>query len=145
MAQATHSDVYPVSQSALYQTIIDYESYPEFVENMVHTEILDEGEDYVRARFTAHVLKDIHYILDLYHEPEKRVWWELVEGEIFSKVNGSWTLKQRGKNKTEVSYHADVDAKIFVPRMLMRRLVGHHLPAICSSVSPRAAAKLGRS
>jgi ribosome-associated toxin RatA of RatAB toxin-antitoxin module len=138
MAQAQRSEVFPVNRSAFYQTVIDYDAYPEFIDTIVDAKTLETWDKGARVQFTAHVVKNITYVLELTHKPERIVTWELVEGEIFKKVSGSWDLKARGKNKTEAVYTTEVEAKVYAPPMLVKQLVKHGLPKLMNQFYERA-------
>ncbi len=140
MASAQRTKVFDVGIQAFYDVIVDYKSYPEFVDNVRNVRIIKTYDDRIRAKYFLHILKDFDYTLDLYHEPPKAVWWTFVRGSFFKKLDGRWDLKRKGKNKTEVTYTLDVEAKIMAPRMLLRSLVSVSLPKMMDDFAARAKA-----
>lgn len=138
MPSAERTEVFDIDAGAFYATIIDYKAYPEFVPQLRQVRVLKSGEDEVRAKFTAHMLRDVTYTLDLRHNPGKSVEWELVRSDIFTRMDGSWTLRRKGKHKTEVTYWVDVESRIAAPSALVRYLVASGLPRMMKSFYRRA-------
>jgi len=138
MPSAQRREVFDVSREALYRVIIDYKRYPEFVDNVTRMKIVKHYDDKIRATFYARVIKEFSYTLDLYHDEPKKVWWELVRGDLFKRLDGSWDLKKKSKHKTEVTYTAEVEAKIKIPGGLVSTLVGSGLPKMMRQFCARA-------
>ncbi|HNR29611.1 MAG TPA: SRPBCC family protein [Candidatus Hydrogenedentes bacterium] len=140
MPSATRTETFDVSPDVFYQVIVDYKLYPEFADNVVKTQVLKVRDDGARVKFFVHLIREFNYTLDLYHDPLKRVHWNLVRGDLFSKMDGSWDLKKRGKRKVEVTYSLDIEPKLFVPRMIINRLVSYNLPRVMTNFYERARA-----
>ena len=138
MPSATRTEVFNVGRQAFFDVVVDYTSYPEFVDNVTRVQIIKRYDDRIRAKFFLHLVKDFDYTLDLYVDPPKRVWWELVRGDIFKTNNGSWDLKPRGKNRTEVTYTLEIDTKVLVPKVIIRPLVSTSLPRMMRSFCDHA-------
>ncbi|MBP8130406.1 MAG: hypothetical protein KA184_12575 [Candidatus Hydrogenedentes bacterium] len=138
MPSATRTEKFEVSQEAFYQVIIDYKSYPEFSSEVVRTQLIKGREDGARVKFFVRLIREFNYTLDLCHEPMKRVYWTLVRGDLFSKMDGSWQLKKLGKHKVEVTYSLDIEPKLFVPQMIISRLVSYNMPRVMASFHERA-------
>lgn len=138
MPSATRVEKYDVSQEAFYRVIVDYKSYPEFAENVVKTQMIKAREDGARVKFFVRLIREFNYTLDLHHEPMKRVYWNLVRGDLFSKMDGSWELKKLGKRKVEVTYSLDIEAKLYVPQMIIGRLVSYNMPRVMTNFYERA-------
>lgn len=128
MPSASRTETFEIPKAIFFEAIADFEAYPDIVEHMRDVDILEQDEGYVRAKFTLHYIKEVSYILDLYLDAPGSLSWEFVEGDVFESMEGSWTLKQRGKRKTEVIYDVDVESKIAAPDFIVRRLVAHNLP-----------------
>src|SRR5687768_6321315 len=113
MAQAEINEVLKVSFDDLFDTIVDYESYPEFVDSVIAVEILERDDKRVRAKYQVSLMKDFSYILDLYADrPNGQVQWELVESDLFETNNGKWKLSPKGKGTTFAHYELEVEFKI---------------------------------
>jgi len=133
MPSASRSEIFEVSRDAFYAAIIDFKAYPQVVEHMKGVRILKRTDEVTRARFTLHYLREVSYVLDLYEDGPRRLSWEFVKGDVFERMEGSWTLKAKGKGKTEVLYEVEVAPKIAAPSFIVKRLVAHNLPKMMHS------------
>lgn len=138
MPSAARTETFGVSMESFYNTVVNYTAYPQFVSNVKKVEILHQEEHYVQARFTAHVLRDFSYILDLHHEPPKLVWWELSSGDLFKQLDGSWVLTRRGKRKTEVTYLLEVATKVKAPKVIVQQFATSGLAAMMKRFAQEA-------
>lgn len=137
MPQVSRTETFDVPRQAFYDVVADYEAYPEFVEHMAQAKVLERDGKRSRVQFTIHLIKDIPYTLDIYHDEPKRVWWELVESKYFKVSNGSWELKYKSPKKTEVVYSVEVVPKILVPARIMDMLTKQSLPSMMQSFAQR--------
>ncbi|HXH74520.1 MAG TPA: SRPBCC family protein [Bacteriovoracaceae bacterium] len=141
MAKAERTEVYDVPVEKMYKAIIDYKSYPKFVDGMKSVDVQTESADGATVKFCLNIMKEISYILKLSHKPNKEVSWTLVTGDMMKVNNGKWTLKDLGNNKTEVTYSLEVELKGFIPGlgMIEKTLVSTNLPSSMKSFGKRAA------
>ncbi len=137
MPVASRTEVFEMERQRFYAVIVDYKSYPEFAEGVVGTRMLQTREDGARVKFFVKMIREVNYTLDLYHDEPSRVWWNLVRGDLFGKMDGEWQLKQKGK-KLEVTYRLDVKAKLHIPGFIMKQLVGVSMPRVIHSFHERA-------
>jgi coenzyme Q-binding protein COQ10 len=140
MPEVSRTEIFEVPRQAFYNVVADYEAYPEFVEHMKSTKVLEVDGKRSRVAFTVHLVKEIPYVLDIYHEEPKRVWWELVQSSFFKVSNGSWELKYKSPKKTEVLYSVEVVPRILVPRSIMDMLTRQSLPSMMRAFAERALA-----
>lgn len=146
MPSASRSIVVNVPPEHMFETITDYESYPDFIPETLGVEIMKKGKAgkdgsrTVDVKFDIKVIKQIDYTLRLTEEPHERVTWELVEGKIFKSNNGSWELKAAGKGKTEATYTVDITIGLLVPQTITNMLVGSSLPKMLEQMKERAEA-----
>lgn len=145
MPSASRSIVVNVPAEHLFETITDYESYPEFIPETLGVEVLKrsrkkDGTRVSEVRFDIKVIKQVDYTLRLTEEPNERVSWELVEGKIFKTNNGGWELKPSGKGKTEATYRVDITIGLLVPQAITNMLVGSSLPKMLGQMKERAEA-----
>jgi len=141
MAKAERTEVYDVSADKFYKAITDYKSYPQFVDGMKATEVINESSDGGTVKFTINLMKEISYTLKLSHKANKEVSWSFVSGDMMKINNGKWSLKDLGNNKTEVTYSLEVELKGFIPGlgMIEKTLVNTNLPMTMKSFAKRAA------
>jgi len=130
MPTATRTEIFPIAREVFFAAIADYKSYPKVVDHMKNVRILKRTDEVTRAKFTLHYIREVSYVLDLYEESPKRLAWEFVKGDVFERMEGSWTLKSKGKRKTEVIYDVEVVPRIAAPAFIVKRLVAHNLPSM---------------
>ena len=139
MPQVSRIETYEIPRDALYAVIADFESYPQFVEHMVSAKVLKVDGNRSRVAFKVHLIRDLPYTLDIYHDSPKRIWWELVESPIFKVSTGSWDLKYKSKNRTEVHYTVEVAPRLPVPSSIIKTLTESSLPRMMQAFVDRAA------
>jgi ribosome-associated toxin RatA of RatAB toxin-antitoxin module len=140
MPSTQRTEMYDVAIQTFYDVIIDYEAYPEFVDNLTGITIVRDDAFEPRITFHPHILKDFQYTLDLYHDPPGVVAWELVDGNVFKTMDGSWELRKKGRNRTEVTYTLDIQLRAAVPKLSLNQLVKVKLPAMMKAFYERARA-----
>lgn len=140
MARADKTEVYDVPVEKFYQAIIDYKSYPQFVDGCKSVVIEKESPEGGVVKFTLSIIKEISYTINLKHVPNQEVSWTLVTGDMMKTNNGKWTLKDLGNGKTEVNYNLEIEFKGFLPGlgMIEKTLVTTNLPMTMKSFCKRA-------
>lgn len=141
MARAERTEVFDVPVDKMYKAIVDYKSYPEFVDGMRSVEVQSENADGATVKFNLSLIKDISYTIKLNNKVNQEVNWSLVSGDMMKVNNGRWTLKDLGGNKTEVTYSLEVELKGFLPGlgMIEKTLVSTNLPLNMKAFAKRAA------
>jgi ribosome-associated toxin RatA of RatAB toxin-antitoxin module len=138
MAEVKKTEIFDVDAESLYQVLVDYESYPEFVDGVSDINVLKENEKGATVEYSLNLIKTFTYVLEMKHEKNKSVSWKLKEGDIFKANTGSWQLKDLGNGKTEVTYELDVDFKVFAPKMITDKLVANNVPSMLKAYHDRA-------
>jgi len=138
MHTAKKTKLFPISAEPFFEAVSDYKAYPEFMSSVRKVRILKRDEHHVRAKFELHYIKSFEYTLDLYHEPHKKVWWEMVKSNLFDHIEGQWSFKKRGKGKTEVTYSTAVVPRFAAPQFIVKRLVSSNLPEMMNTFYERA-------
>ncbi|ATH07755.1 hypothetical protein BIY24_07285 [Halobacteriovorax marinus] len=141
MASVSRTETFDVEIEKLYDVIVDYNSYPEFVDGVSSINVLEQSEDNARVEYGLNLIKKFKYTLSLSHKRPTSVSWEFESGDLFKKNNGSWELVDLGNGQTEVTYSLDVDVKGFVPKSIISKLTDSSLPAMMKSYRERAAAR----
>lgn len=144
MPSASRSITANVSADHFFETVTDYESYPEFIPETVAVEIVKKGKKSKDGsktddvKFSIKVIKKIDYTLRLTsNADELSVAWELVDGP-FKSNNGGWEIKAAGKGKTEATYTVDITMGFLVPQSITNMLVGSSLPKMLEQMKERA-------
>lgn len=135
MAKAERTEIFDVPADKFYQAIIDYSSYPDFVDGMKAVKI--DGD---KVTYTLNLIKEVTYTLKMSHKENQEVSWSLVSGDLMKVNNGKWTLKDLGNGKTEVTYALEVELKGFLPGlgMIEKTLVSTNLPLNMKAFAKRA-------
>lgn len=141
MAQADYSTEVGVDADRFYKVVLDYPSYPRFVEGMKSAEILETNEQKTRVRYRLSMMgKEFTYVLDHVSTPTNRgLSWTLVESDFFSKNTGSWKIEAgSGAARAQVTYALDVEFKISIPGFMLKGLVKGSLPGMVRGFEARA-------
>ncbi len=139
MASVSRTETFDVEIEKIYNVIVDYNSYPDFVDGVSSINVLEQTESGARVEYGLNLIKKFKYILSLSHQKPTSVSWEFESGDLFKKNNGSWELVDLGNGQTEVTYSLDVDVKGFVPKSIISKLTDSSLPAMMKSYRERAA------
>jgi ribosome-associated toxin RatA of RatAB toxin-antitoxin module len=141
MAKAVKTEIFDVPADKFYKAIIDYKSYPQFVDGVESVEIKNESADGATVTMNLNLIKKISYTIKLNHTPNKEVNWSLVSGDMMKINNGKWTLKDLGQARTEVTYSLEVEFKGFLPGLglIEKTLVNTNLPLAMKAFAKKAA------
>jgi coenzyme Q-binding protein COQ10 len=138
MAQATRTETFDVEIQKIYDTIIDYAAYPEFVDGCSSVKILEQNESGARVEYGLNLIKKFKYILSMKHEAPNKVSWSFESGDLFKMNQGSWTLSDNGDGTTDIEYSLEVDIKGFAPKKIVDNLTSKNLPNMITQYKERA-------
>jgi ribosome-associated toxin RatA of RatAB toxin-antitoxin module len=125
MADQTESSIVIAAQASdVMGVITDFESYPEWNDEVKLVEVLSVFEDTdlpaeVRFILDAGAIKD-DYVLEYDWVSDTELRWNLVRGEILKTMDGVYLLSTVDGG-TEVSYRLSVDVKIPMIGMIKRK------------------------
>jgi len=137
MPGASTSIVMDVPPKLIYDIVMDFDHYPEFLPDVKKVKVEKKGKGLV-AEFEISVIKKIHYKLSFSSVPNKKVTWTFLGGDIFKDNQGSWEFEELKKSQTKVTYTVEVDFGLFVPSIITNKLVGHNLPTMMKRFKERA-------
>lgn len=140
MANATRTEVVDIDINKLYDVIIDYAKYPEFVDGVSSIKVLDKTETSAKVEYCVNMIKTFKYTLALKQSRPTDVSWTLESGDLFKKNEGHWKMKDLGNGKTEVTYSLEVDFKIFAPSSILSAVTSKNLPLMMESFFKRTRA-----
>ena len=143
MAHAEIKEVLAVSTDKLFQAIIDYATYPQFVDG-VSKVILKSNDPETKlgnaqVTYVVNLMKEVEYTLK--HQADPKAWtmsWELVESAFMKKNSGRWTLKNLGPKSTEVHYEVEVEFSFPAPGFVVNRLIKGSLPTLLKNFEKKA-------
>jgi len=137
MSGAKKSIVINAPREKVFETITDFESYPEFLPEMKDVVVENESPKEIIASFTLNLVKEINYRLVLKLAKPSSVSWKLVDGDIMTENTGSWKLKKLSAKKTEATYSIEVGFGAFVPGFISNMLVSSSLPTMLNNFKKR--------
>ncbi len=131
-----------VSPEDLKEVILDFESYPKFMNEVRKVEVLDKSETSITARFHINVSFagfeiDSSYTTK-YAVDELTISWELVESESITKMSGRWVLEEVDDGECKASYEAEVETNLAIPPEVQALFVEESLPKLMESFRDRA-------
>lgn len=111
---------------ACYEAIADFETYPEWQQAVLRSEVLEHDRDgrgaLVAIRVDARV-RQVSYVLRYHHQPPDRLWWEFVEGDGVEHIDGEYLFESLDDGRrTRATYRLGIDAGVPVPGFIARRL-----------------------
>lgn len=139
MAGASRSIVVNAPPEKVFDIVVDYDRYPEWLTEVkrIHTSARQGGE--VKVHYEVDFkIKTIRYIILAREERPKRMSWSFVEGEVMKDNKGSWVLEPEGEGRTKVTYSVDVTVGPLVPKSILNALVDQSLPKMLESLKRRA-------
>lgn len=139
MAEASKTLEMSVPSEALWKTVTDYESYPQFVDGVKSVKVLSRTGNSARIQYNIELLgKTISYTLDHVEHAPSKMTWTLVESNVMKANDGGWELKDLGGARVSATYRLALEFKIFVPGMILNGLVKNMLPRMMESFEKRA-------
>jgi ribosome-associated toxin RatA of RatAB toxin-antitoxin module len=141
MATATRTEIVDVDINKLYDVIVDYSKYADFVDGVSSTKVISQTETSAKVEYSVNMIKSFKYTLATTQVRPTKVSWVLDSGDLFKKNDGQWLLKDLGGGKTEVTYSLEVDFKMFAPNSILTALTQKNLPVMMESFFKRAKSK----
>ena len=141
MATASRTEIVDVDINKLYDVIVDYSKYADFVDGVSGTKVLSQNETSAKVEYSVNMIKSFKYTLATTQVRPTKVSWVLDSGDLFKKNDGQWILKDLGNGKTEVTYSLEVDFKMFAPNSILTALTQKNLPVMMESFFKRAKSK----
>lgn len=136
MAAASTTETFPCTTDQFFRIISDYESYPQFLSEVMSCKVLKSEGERKLVEFSVSVIKSFTYRLWMTEQPGKKISWELDSGDLFKTSSGSWVLEDLN-GKTKAHYAVDATFKVFVPGPVAKALVNVNLPNMMKSYQER--------
>jgi ribosome-associated toxin RatA of RatAB toxin-antitoxin module len=124
--KATERMVMRASPLRLYETVLDFESYPQWAADIKQVTVLerdDQGRGLIVSWRAAAFGRSTSYTLRYdYANAPNEVSWVLDHGDITSKLDGAYVFEPSdGDKATEVTYVLEAELKIPLPGFVKRR------------------------
>ncbi len=136
MAKAEATELFKCTQEQLYKIIVDYEKYPEFLQEVKNCKVLKTEDHRKLVEYSVSLIKSFKYNLWMSEKPQEQVSWEFASGDIFKTSSGSWKL-QTEAGKCRATYVIDASFSLFVPGPIANALVNVNLPNMMSAYHKR--------
>jgi len=143
MSVVTKQVVIDAPVEHVYEIIVDYERYPEFVPGIRKCRVRDAGgEKHVEYELDVGV-KRLRYVLRHEERRPRKVSWSLVSGDMMKVSNGSWELSDEGgRTRAVYSVEIRIARPPLVPQALVDRvsdeLTRNQLPKTLEAFKARA-------
>ena len=140
MATASRSVTVNVPPEKLFDVIVDYEKYPEFLPEVKKVKV-DAGQGSIKeVTYTVDIkAKVITYTLRHTAEPPSKLSWTMIKGEMMKGNDGTWALKPGTQpGTTEATYTIDLKLSSLVPGFIEKALAEQSLPGLLANFKGRA-------
>ena len=138
MAGATRSVVIDAPAERVFDIIVDYDRYAEFLPEVKEAKSSGRRNNEVDVHYGIDLVKRIHYTLHMVEDRPRSVRWTFVKGEVMRDNRGSWTLEPTPDGKTRATYTIEVGVGPLVPRSIVNALVDQSLPKMLEAFKKRA-------
>jgi ribosome-associated toxin RatA of RatAB toxin-antitoxin module len=141
MAGASRSIVVNAPPEKVYDIVIAYDRYPEWLPEVKKIQTSDRKGNEVKVHYEVDFkIKTIRYTILAKEERPKKMSWSFIEGEVMKDNKGSWVLEPEGEGRTKVTYSVEVAVGPLVPKSILNTLVDQSLPKMLEAVKRRAEA-----
>ena len=124
----------------VFDVIVDYERYPEFLPDMRAAEVLSHHDGVSVVRFELELVMKLSYTLRLVEDRPHRVTWSLDAAKMMVENEGGWMLSERPDGKTQAVYALEIKLRGLIPKSVTTRLVGETLPETLQKFKERVEA-----
>ncbi len=125
MGQRVAADtVIGAAPDQVYAVIADLEAYPEWADDVVRTDVVEQDDRGLPRLVAFEVdarIAMVHYVLEYQHDPPHRVRWRLVEGEMLAQLDGAYRLAPTQDDATSVHYELEAELAMPLPSFIQRR------------------------
>jgi ribosome-associated toxin RatA of RatAB toxin-antitoxin module len=140
MAQASRSVTVNVPPEKMFEVIVDYEKYPEFLPEVKKVQV-NAGQGAIKeVTYTVDIKAKVNsYTLRHTAEKPVKIAWTMIKGEMMKGNDGSWTLKAGPQpGTTEATYTIDLKLSALVPGFIEKVLAEQNLPGLLANFKARA-------
>lgn len=124
----------------VYDTVGDFESYPQWLEEFKEVEVLrtrDDGwADQVRYVLSSMGIT-LHMTLE-YTYGDDRVEWRLVDGDMMTRNDGAYVMADNGDGTTDLTYELVVETSVPLPSMVRKRIAKKTVTDSLKAIKARA-------
>jgi ribosome-associated toxin RatA of RatAB toxin-antitoxin module len=129
------------SPERCFAVVTDLEAYPQWVADVKEVRVLErdsEGRALVAAFRAGAFGRSTSYVLEYdYSKAPEELSWVQREGDITSRLDGSYRFVGNGEGGTVVTYSLSVELRVSIPGFVRRRAEGHILHAAVRDLKTR--------
>ena len=118
-------------------TMWDLDRFARIFPEILELKVLGESEDEQEVLYRVDaVAKEISYVLRRRRsrrDSSVEISWKMLKGDV-RDIIGSWTLHSAGDGRCRVVYESFVDASVFVPTRVIRKVAKAKLHAMVGRV-----------
>lgn len=140
------SIVIDAEPASVYDTIGDFERYPEWLTEFKTVEVTQVRDDgwAQQARYTLGAVGiTLSFVLD-YTYTDDRIEWTLVEGDMLQRLDGAYDLTDNGDGTTTLTYELEVTSSIPLPGFVRRKVAAKIVSDSLAAAKQRAEAEAAR-
>lgn len=140
MAIASLTKTVDVSKEKFFSAVASYENYPQFVTGCKKIEVERKAPGQARVKYFVNLMgKDLWYLLEHTEDAAAGVLtWKMIDSDLLKVDSGTWTLKDLGNGKTEVTYSIEIEFKIWIPGPVLKGLTQTTLPSLIGEYEKQA-------
>lgn len=136
MADVKHTEVFNCTPDQFFDLLIDYEKYPEFLNDVKSCKIVESGETSKMVEYQISVVKTLTYVNQHTEVRPSEVSWKFVSGDLFKNMKGHWKLSEEN-GKTKAEYYVEANFGLFVPKAMTKTVLSVNLPAMMKAYHQR--------
>lgn len=141
MAKTEQTVVINASIDRVFDVIVDYECYPEFLPEMKHVEVISQHDGVSVVSFELEIIMRLGYTLRLQEDRPHSVTWSLDSAKMMAANDGGWRLEALDDGQTRATYGLEVKLRGLIPKSVSARLLGTTLPETLARFKARAERK----
>ena len=122
----------------VFDVIVDYERYPEFLSDMKDVEVESREDGVALVSFELEIIMRVGYTLRLVEDRPTSVSWTLEKAKMMSLNEGGWRLEALDARRTRATYGIEVKLRGLIPKSVSTRLIGTTLPDTLARFKARA-------
>lgn len=125
----------------VFDVIVDYERYPEFLPEMKVVQVVSQHDGVSLVTFELEIIMRIAYTLRLIEDRPTAVRWSLDNAKMMSANDGGWKLEAIDDGHTRATYGLAVKLRGLIPKSVSTRLLGTTLPDTLNRFKARSEGK----
>jgi len=137
MPGASRSIVINAPPEKVFDVVVAYEKYPEFMKEVKEVKTSNRKGNQVDVQYKVDLMKSIKYSLRMTEERPSKVSWTFIEGEFMKDNKGSWLLEPAGAGQTKATYSIEMALGPLIPKSIVNAMVDNQLPKMLEDMKRR--------